>query len=173
MKKAGLRSIIRLAATPHSLERLKIKKALSSPSRVMMVGFLALILAGAYLLTLPVMSTGEPLRFIDALFTAASAVCVTGLSVIDPGADLTGLGQVVLLALIQVGGLGFMTFGTVLLILLRRRITLSERLILSDSLNAEGLQGMVKLTIRILSVSLAIEGIGTIMHPHKEQTKAQ
>ena len=163
MKKVNLLSAMRSVATPHSLARLKLKKALTSPSRVMMVGFLLLILLGAYLLTLPAMSTGEPLAFLDALFTATSAVCVTGLSVIDPGTQLTGLGQLTLLLLIQVGGLGFMTFGTVLLILLRRRITLSERLILSDSLNADGLQGMVKLTIRILTVSLAVEGIGAVL----------
>ena len=143
MKKVKLLSFMRSIATPHSLTRLKLKKAVTSPSRVMMVGFLLLILLGAYLMTLPAMSTGAPLPFPDALFTATSAVCVTGLSVIDPGTQLTGLGQLTLLLLIQVGGLGFMTFGTVLLILLRRRITLSERLILSDSLNADGLQGMV------------------------------
>ena len=67
----------------------------------MMVGFLLLILLGAYLLTLPAMSTGEPLAFPDALFTATSAVCVTGLSVIDPGTELTGLGQLTLLLLRQ------------------------------------------------------------------------
>lgn len=146
-----------------SLKRLKLKKALSSPSRVAMMGFLALILCGTYLLTQPCMSTEQPLAFSDALFTATSAVCVTGLTVIDPGADLTFWGQLTLILLIQVGGLGVMTFGTVLLVLLRRRITLSGRIILSDSLNAEGLQGMVRLTLRMVRLALSVEGAGAVL----------
>lgn len=146
-----------------TLRRLKLKKMLFHPSRVAMVGFLMLILCGAYLLTLPCMSTGDPLAFSDALFTATSAVCVTGLTVVNPGPDLTFWGQLTLISLIQVGGLGVMTFGTVLLVLLRRRITLSERVILSDSLNAEGLQGMVRLTLRIVGLALSVEGTGAVL----------
>ena len=163
MRRIGIRTWLHAIAAPHSLARLKVKKAVTSPSRVLMLGFGALILLGALLLHLPLSSTGERLPFLDALFTATSAVCVTGLTVVDPGSDLTLFGQVALIALIQVGGLGFMTLSTLILILLRRRITLSERLVISNSLNQEGLQGMVALTVRIVVLVLAIEGIGAVL----------
>ncbi len=89
MKRLDIPYIISSAFRKHSVLRLKVKRVLLQPARVMMAGFLALILLGAKLLTLPVMSTGEPLKFADALFTATSGTCVTGLTVIDPGADLT------------------------------------------------------------------------------------
>lgn len=163
MRRIGIRTWLHAIAAPHSLARLKVKKAVTSPSRVLMLGFGALILLGTLLLHLPLASTGERLPFLDALFTATSAVCVTGLTVVDPGSDLTLFGQVALIALIQVGGLGFMTLSTLILILLRRRITLSERLVISNSLNQEGLQGMVALTVRIVVLVLAIEGIGAVL----------
>ena len=163
MRRIGIRTWLHAIAAPHSLARLKVKKAVTSPARVLMLGFGALILLGALLLHLPLSSTGERLPFLDALFTATSAVCVTGLTVVDPGSDLTLFGQVALIALIQVGGLGFMTLSTLILILLRRRITLSERLVISNSLNQEGLQGMVALTVRIVVLVLAIEGIGAVL----------
>ena len=163
MRKLDIPYILSSAFRRHSLLRMKIKRVVFTPARVMMAGFLGLILLGAYLLTQPQMSTGEPLSFIDALFTATSASCVTGLSVIDPGSDLTFLGQLVLILLIQVGGLGFMTFGTVLLLALRRRISLSGQIMLSNMWNEDGLQGMARLTARILTTALAIEGVGAVL----------
>ena len=76
------------------------------PARLLVVSFAAAILGGAALLALPLASTGAPLAFIDALFMATSAVCVTGLAVVDPGSGLSGFGQAVLLGLVQIGGLG-------------------------------------------------------------------
>ncbi len=163
MKKISLKTWLKAAIRPNSLARLKVKKAVTSPARVLMIGFFLLIVVGAILLELPVASTAGRLRPVDALFTATSAVCVTGLSVIDAGRDLTFFGQMVLLLLIQVGGLGFMTFGTIILIFLGRRITLSERLVISNSLNEDGLQGMVALTLRIVTLALSIEGIGAVL----------
>ena len=163
MKRIGIKTWLQAIVNPNSLSRLRVKKAITSPSRVLMFGFGGLILLGALLLHMPVCSTHEPLAFIDALFTATSAVCVTGLTVIDPGKDLTFLGQLILITLIQIGGLGFMTFSTIILILLRRRITLSERLVISNSLNEEGLQGMVSLTMRIVVLAFSIEGIGAVL----------
>ena len=163
MRKINIRRMLSSALRQGSLVRMKIRRAVFAPARVMMVGFLLLILLGAWLLTRPAMSTGEPLTFIDALFTATSAICVTGLTVIDPGTDLTFLGQLVLLLLIQVGGLGFMTFGTVLMMALGRRISLSERIMLSNVWNEDGLQGMAKLTMRIFGIALAIEGTGAVL----------
>lgn len=163
MKRIGIKTWLQAIVNPNSLSRLRVKKAITSPSRVLMFGFGGLILLGALLLHMPVCSTHEPLAFIDALFTATSAVCVTGLTVIDPGKDLTFLGQLILITLIQIGGLGFMTFSTIILILLRRRITLSERLVISNSLNEESLQGMVSLTMRIVVLAFSIEGMGAVL----------
>ena len=162
-KKLTLPSWLRSALHPSTLTVLKIKKEIFAPSRVLMAGFFLVILVGSLLLHLPAASTHGRLSYIDALFTATSAVCVTGLSVLDPGRDLTLLGQVILILLIQLGGLGFMTFGTMLLIVLRKRITLSERLLISNSLNEDGLQGIVRLVMRIMGLTLSIEGIGAVL----------
>ena len=162
-KKLTLPSWLRSALHPSTLTVLKIKKEIFAPSRVLMAGFFLVILVGSLLLHLPAASTHGRLSYIDALFTATSAVCVTGLSVLDPGRDLTLLGQVILIMLIQLGGLGFMTFGTMLLIVLRKRITLSERLLISNSLNEDGLQGIVRLVMRIMGLTLSIEGIGAVL----------
>ena len=96
-------------------------------------GFALIILFGAGLLMLPAASAGTPLSFGEALFTALSATCVTGLTLIDTGRRLTVLGQAILLLLIQVGGLGFMTLAAGLFQSARRRISLHDRLILEDT----------------------------------------
>src|SRR5262249_3742685 len=84
-----------------------------SPPRILVIGFALVILTGAFLLTLPVSSaTGIRLPFLDALFTATTATCVTGLVVVDTGTQFTVFGQVVIMTLIEVGGLGFMTMAT-------------------------------------------------------------
>lgn len=93
-------------------------------------GFAALCLAGAVLLMLPPASTGEPLNFLDALFTSTSAVCVTGLVVVDTATDLSLFGQLVVLGLIQLGGLGIITFSVMIVLLLGRRLNLMQKEIL-------------------------------------------
>ena len=90
-----------------------------TPSRLIAVGFLLVILAGAGLLMLPIASRGEPAGFLDALFTSTSATCVTGLVVRDTFTDWTVFGQLVILALIQLGGLGFMTIACLFFFALR------------------------------------------------------
>src|SRR5687767_15114251 len=92
------------------LPKLKIR---FTPARVLVIGFASLILIGALLLSLPFASRdGDYLRFVDALFTATSAVCVTGLVVVDTGTNFSKFGQFLIIALIQIGALGFMTFST-------------------------------------------------------------
>ena len=141
---------------------LQLKKWLFSPSKVLATGFLLLIGLGTALLCLPVSVTGQPLSFFDGLFTATSCVCITGLTVVQPGVDLTLFGQIVMITLIQVGGLGFMAFGTFFLVLLKKRISLTGRLILSDSLNEDSPKGMVNMTLRILKLTFLIEGCGAV-----------
>ena len=106
-----------------------------SPPQTLAVGFGATILIGTGLLMLPIATTaGESPRVIDALFTAASADCVTGLIVVDTPTFWSPFGHVVILALIQLGGLGYMTVSTMIALLLRRRVSLRERLILQRAI---------------------------------------
>ena len=114
--------------TVFSDRRKPLSRKTLSPGRALCLGFLVLILAGGLLLTLPAASAdGTSLGLLKGMFTATSAVCVTGLSLIEAGRDLSLFGQIVLLCLIQVGGLGFMAFATLGMVLIGRRISLHSR----------------------------------------------
>lgn len=127
-------------------------------------GFAALILLGGVLLALPVSSRdGCALPFLDALFTSASASCVTGLVLYDTYTQFTLFGQAVLLLLIQVGGMGFMTVSILVSILLHRRIGLRQRSILMDSVGALQMGGVVRLTRLAIRVTLTCEGAGAAL----------
>ncbi len=135
-----------------------------APPQVLALGFAGVILLGALLLTLPMASKdGHALRFLDALFTSTSAVCVTGLVVVDTGTHFTQFGQLVIILLIQVGGLGFMTFSTLAALLLGKKIGLKERLLIQESFNQMTLAGLVKLIRNVILVTLTLEGIGGII----------
>jgi trk system potassium uptake protein len=134
------------------------------PPKILVLGFGCLILIGALLLTLPDATVnGNGLSFLDALFTSTSATCVTGLVVVDTGSTFTTFGQLVILSLIQVGGLGFMTFATFFFFLLGKRISLKERLLLQESLNNISIEGIVRLARRILIFTAAIEMAGAVI----------
>lgn len=134
------------------------------PAKTLVSGFLILILAGSFLLNLPLaVNPGLGPSYVDALFTATSAVCVTGLTVVDTGTHWSPFGQGVILFLIQVGGLGFMTFGILFAILLGRKIGLRSRLLLQQSLSEFSLQGVVKLALRILGLTLLVELAFTLL----------
>jgi trk system potassium uptake protein TrkH len=115
-------------------------------------------------LTLPIASAdGQPTRWIDALFTATSATCVTGLVVVDTGTYYSTFGQLVILALIQVGGLGFMTMATLFTLFLKRRVSLREKLILQEALNQTSLEGIVRLVRKVLIYAVTIEAVGAAL----------
>ncbi len=135
-----------------------------TPSQVLVLGFAAAILFGTLLLSLPWAAVqGRETNFLDALFTATSAVCVTGLVVVDTGTYWSVFGKTVILFLIQVGGLGFMTFATMVFIALGKKINLRERLIIQEQQNQLTLQGVVRLTKYIVLAAIAIEGIGAFL----------
>jgi trk system potassium uptake protein len=135
-----------------------------SPPRILVVGFALIILLGACLLSLPIAAAGgERLRFLDALFTATSATCVTGLVVVDTGTFFTTFGQIVIISLIQVGGLGFMTMATLIALALRRKITIKERLILQEAMNQGSMEGIVRLIRRVIVYSLLVEVSAAIL----------
>jgi len=134
------------------------------PTALRLIGGLAgLIVIGTVLLALPGMSTEGRLSLNEALFTATSALSVTGLSVIVPSQDLTLLGQIVLLFLIQIGGIGFMVGAVVVFWVLGRKVSLIDRLALKDSLGLIAPGAILKLTRRVIITVLLIEGIGAAL----------
>ncbi|MDQ8735844.1 TrkH family potassium uptake protein [Paenibacillus sp. LHD-38] len=135
-----------------------------TPPKVLALGFASIIFLGAFLLTLPISSEdGSPTSFIDALFTATSATCVTGLVTVDSGTHWSTFGEIVIISLIQIGGLGFMTMGTLITLVFRRKISLKERLILQESLNQTSMEGIVRLIRKVLLYALIIESIGALL----------
>jgi len=131
-----------------------------TPPKLLALGFVAVILAGALLLTLPLASaSGAPTGFLTALFTATSAVCVTGLVVVDTGTHFSPWGQFVILGLIQTGGLSFMTMASFLFLLMGKRIGLRERMLIRESLNQFDVAGMVRLVRTVLVYAFGAEAL--------------
>ena len=143
---------------------MRITKLLRISSFQIIIGsFLAVILTGTFLLMLPVSSAeGVATPFGDALFTATSAVCVTGLVVHDTFRYWSLFGQLLILLLIQIGGLGTITLATVVTILAGRKISLFQRSIMKDAVSADQIGGIVRYTQFILSGTLAVEFLGVI-----------
>lgn len=141
----------------------KQKRQLSQ-TQTIAVGFLIMILIGTALLMLPIAAkSGEPTSFFDALFTAVSAGCVTGLVTVDTCTHWTIFGQIVILLMIQIGGLGFITIGIFFSILLRRKISLRERGLMQESVNTLQIGGIIKLAHKIIKGTFIIEGIGALI----------
>lgn len=135
-----------------------------TPSQILVLGFAGVILLGTVLLMLPISTKdGTVTPFLDALFTATSAVCVTGLVVVDTGTYWSLFGQIVILLLIQVGGLGFMTIATLFAILLGRRINLRERIVIQEALNQASLEGIIKLTKQVILFTFSFEGVFAVI----------
>lgn len=135
-----------------------------SYTKIILLSFLIIILLGAFLLCLPIASrSGEWTPFVDALFTATSATCVTGLIVYDTFTYWTGFGQAIILLLIQIGGLGLMTCIAIFFLLMGKRITLSERRLLMQSAGSMQIGGIVRLIQLILRCTIICEGLGFII----------
>lgn len=134
------------------------------PVQILCIGFLLLILLGALLLSMPISSAkGTRTSFIDAFFTSTSAVCVTGLVTLDTGTYWSYFGKTIIIMLIQIGGLGFMSFTTLLSLLLGKKITLRERLVMRESMVSFNLQGIVRLAKYILIFTFTAELIGAVL----------
>ncbi|MDI6869976.1 MAG: TrkH family potassium uptake protein [Bacillota bacterium] len=135
-----------------------------APGQVLVFGFAGMILVGALLLSLPIASqSGTPTGILDALFTATSAVCVTGLVVVDTADHYSLFGELVILLLIQAGGLGFMTVSTLVALVLGRRIGLHERLVIREGFNQEELTGIVRLVLKVLATTVIAEAAGALL----------
>ncbi|RIX53988.1 Ktr system potassium transporter B [Paenibacillus nanensis] len=141
-----------------------LKKKELNPHQWTVIGFASVIMIGAILLTLPTASTsGSSLGFLDALFTAASAVCVTGLTVVDTGTAYTLFGQIVIMLLIQIGGMGFMAYGVIIAVLLGKRIGLKQRILIQESTKATSIQGLVRLVQTIVLITFSFEAAGALI----------
>jgi trk system potassium uptake protein TrkH len=133
-----------------------------SPTRTLIASFLVLIIGGAGLLYLPKASTGESASFVDALFTATSATCVTGLIVRDTGTKFSLMGQLIILFLIQLGGLGIVMFGAVFALLLGQALSLRESVAMQDLLSARTLGRIGNMIAFIFIGTILIEAIGAV-----------
>ncbi len=149
-------------ATPGGIKKPLLSRI--SPPQLIALSFAAAILVGGGLLSLPIMhSPGRSVNFLQAIFTATSALCVTGLNVIDPSKDFNRLGQVVIMLLIQVGGLGIITFGTVFALLIGRRVNFSERIRLAQQVSAFDVGGVLSLIRNIFLFTFIIELTGAVL----------
>lgn len=143
---------------------LKMKIVRLTPARMIVLGFVMLILLGALLLCLPVSSNdGRATSFTDSLFTSVSAVCVTGLVVVDTNLHWSVFGKAVILLLIQAGALGIMSVTSFFLMIAGKKVGLTQRLALKDSLSGFSREGLVSLLRRIVAFTFLVEGMGTFL----------
>lgn len=141
------------------------KRGKLRPAHIIVLGFLGVIIFGALLLCLPISARNRHwMNFLDAMFTATSAVSTTGLMVVsDTATYFSTFGQIVLAVLIQFGGVGFMCITTLFMLLLRKKITLSNRMVMQTEFNQDNNRGMVRLGRNIMLVTLGIEGVGWVL----------
>ena len=141
------------------------KKFSLSTTQMIMLSFLVVILLGSLLLSLPISSaSGDAVSYLDALFTATTATCVTGLVTLPTVTTWSAFGQAVILVLIQVGGLGVITIMSALMILLHKRMGIGDRLLLQDAFNLNSLSGIVRFVKRVLLGTFLVEGIGALLY---------
>ncbi len=142
----------------------KIKAKNLQPSQILVLGFLFIILLGAIILSTPfVTKNGESIGFINAFFTSTSAVCVTGLVLVDTGSYWNYIGKTVIIILIQIGGLGFMTMASLLTLVAGKKFTLQKRIVMQESMGAQHLSGIVRITKYAVYMTLTFELIGAII----------
>ena len=146
--------------------RIRIKNFFSrhfSPTRIFVLSFAGVIITGAVLLWFPFSATKGNLRFVDALFTSTSGVCVTGLVVVDVGKDLSTLGQVITIFLFQIGGLGIITFSTVFFVLMGRGISFKGRDIVQSTFLHTPRRDFIVIAKAVLVFTFIIESLGTLL----------
>lgn len=135
-----------------------------SPPRIVVISFLGVIILGTIILSLPVsVRSGKDIRLVDALFTATSATCVTGLIVKDTGSFFSNFGQGVILCLFQAGGLGIMTLSTVFAVMLGKKLSLKQNLVIQSTVGEERRRGIVRLLKYIILLTLVFESTGAIL----------
>lgn len=147
-------SVIHLSRQTFTLMQTRIK-----PSLLFLLSFIIVILVGAGLLMLP-NATTRPIHFVDALFTATTSVCVTGLTTVDVATTFTHIGQIIIMILIQIGGIGVMTFTSFFALSFMGHSSFTSKMVLKDMLNEERISGLFRVLLNILFVTFFIEGVG-------------
>lgn len=143
----------------------KKKRKIYTTTRMIALGFFCAIVVGTILLSLPIASkNGHSAPFMDTLFVTTSATCVTGLSTVVMAEQWSIFGQIVLLILIQLGGLGIVTFTTLILLMLGKRISLRDRMLIQEAYNLDRLEGMVRITKRVVKGALTVEFVGAVLY---------
>ena len=141
------------------------KKFALSTTQIILLSFLVTILSGSALLALPISSaSGEAVPYLDALFTATTSTCVTGLVTLPTVSTWSAFGQIVILLLIQVGGLGIVTIMSGLMILLNRKMGIGDRLLIQDAFNLNTMSGLAKFVKNVLFGTLIIEAVGAVLY---------
>ena len=136
-----------------------------STTHIIMLSFLGLILLGSFILALPVSAAdGEAVPYLDALFTATTATCVTGLVTLPTVSAWSTFGHIVILILIQIGGLGVITIISAVMIMLHKRMGIGNRLLLQDAFNLNSLSGVVRFVKRVMVGTFLVEGIGALLY---------
>lgn len=136
-----------------------------STTHAILLSFLVVILIGSVLLSLPISSAnGKPIPFVDALFTATTSTCVTGLVVMPTVTSWSVFGQIVILLLIQIGGLGVITIMSSVMILLHKKMGIGDRLLLQDAFNLNSLSGLVRFVKKVVLGTFVIEGAGALLY---------
>ena len=144
---------------------MKTKKFTLSTTQIILLSFLVTILLGSLLLALPISSAdGKAVPYLDALFTATTSTCVTGLVTLPTVSTWSIFGQVVILILIQIGGLGIITIMSGLMLLLHRKMGIGDRLLIQDAFNLNTMSGLAKFVKNVLFGTLIIEGIGALLY---------
>ena len=134
-----------------------------TPTRILFLGYVLIIGIGSGLLLLPFATTGDGISWVDAVFTATSATSITGLIVLDTPRDFTLFGQCVILALIQIGGIGYMTIAALFVIILGRRIGMQERRLLQESLNLMSPEDILRFVLQVVKVTFIVEAVGAVL----------
>lgn len=144
---------------------MKKKRIALSTVQIIMLSFLATIIVGSLLLWLPISSaTGESVPYVDALFTATTATCVTGLVTLPTCSAWSTFGHIVILLLIQVGGLGVITIASGIMIALNKKINLGDRILIQDAFNLNTMSGLIKFVKKVIVGTLVVEGIGASLY---------
>lgn len=147
-----------------SMAETLMKKSKLNAVQVLAIGFVLVILTGGIILSLPISSVdGKYTNLLDSIFTSTSAVCVTGLITVDTGTHWNNFGKVVIMLLIETGGLGFMSITIFIAVLLGKKITLKDRLIMQEAMNAFNIQGLVKMVKYVLGFTFIVQVCGALL----------
>jgi len=143
----------------------KFKRTKLTSTQIIVLGFLLAIIVGTFLLQIPIATAkGQETDFLTAMFTATTSICVTGLVVVDTFSHWSIFGQIIILILIQIGGFGVITLYSGIMMLMKKKFSLSTRLLIQDYYNLDSIHGLIRFLIRVIKDTFFIEGIGAILY---------